>query len=250
MRRSPASTWKRRVHPSYLWGVAVRAAQGARIVPGVDGEGAKLAVRTLVPWLVPGSCPEELNRPMRRPTSQELDRVIVDTAALLFARHGYSHTSVQQVADAVGYSKTGLLHRFPSKERLRRAVAEDVVAELDAIAEAVGVLAAGAGRDLAVVRALADLTLRRRGVTALMVSALTSRESREDLAWMDGVLAGLFRALGVAMPGDDDLAARVRLYGALGALSVAALATTDLPQEQVRDLLVRTAFDALGHPRP
>lgn len=58
---------------------------------------------------------------MRR-TQQEIDTEIVDTAAGLFAVHGFERTSVQQVADAVGYSKTGLLHRFPSKHALLDAV--------------------------------------------------------------------------------------------------------------------------------
>jgi hypothetical protein len=39
-----------------------------------------------------------------RQTSEQIDRAILDTAAHMFASHGYAGTSVQQVADAVGYS--------------------------------------------------------------------------------------------------------------------------------------------------
>lgn len=62
---------------------------------------------------------------MRR-SAAEIDRAILDVAAGMFATHGYAHTSVQQVADAVGYSKPGLLHRFGSKEALHRAVLAEV----------------------------------------------------------------------------------------------------------------------------
>lgn len=41
------------------------------------------------------------------------------TAALdVIARHGYRHTSVRELADAVGLSQAGLLHYFASKEEL------------------------------------------------------------------------------------------------------------------------------------
>jgi AcrR family transcriptional regulator len=41
------------------------------------------------------------------------------TAALdVIARHGYRHTSVRELADAVGLSQAGLLHYFSSKEEL------------------------------------------------------------------------------------------------------------------------------------
>ena len=59
-----------------------------------------------------------------RPTRQEIDDEIVERAAALFARYGFQETSLQRIADAVGYSKTGLLHRFPTKEALQDAVIE------------------------------------------------------------------------------------------------------------------------------
>jgi AcrR family transcriptional regulator len=168
---------------------------------------------------------------------------------------------VQQIADASGYSKTGLLHRFPSKEALRAAVTEHFVAELDTIVAAVRELPVGADRDLAVIRALADLSLRRRGTIALMVSGLTTRESSADLAWMHGVADALFSAFGLAGPAvgpggpadtacTADLDRCIRIYGALGALGVTALAAADTPGELIRDPLVATAFDALGHRTP
>ncbi len=57
-----------------------------------------------------------------RPTRQEIDDEIVERR--LFARYGFQETSLQRIADAVGYSKTGLLHRFPTKEALQDAVIE------------------------------------------------------------------------------------------------------------------------------
>lgn len=43
-------------------------------------------------------------------------------ATRLFARRGFEATSLQDIATEVGVSKPAILHHFPSKEELRRAV--------------------------------------------------------------------------------------------------------------------------------
>jgi AcrR family transcriptional regulator len=53
---------------------------------------------------------------------------ILNTATRLFARQGYDGTSLQAIADAVGMRKQSLLHHFPSKKALRKAVIEELVA--------------------------------------------------------------------------------------------------------------------------
>lgn len=47
---------------------------------------------------------------------------IVEAATGLFARIGYRHATVLQIAQHVGISRTGLLHHFSSKEALLEAV--------------------------------------------------------------------------------------------------------------------------------
>ena len=58
---------------------------------------------------------------MLRPTKAEIDAEIIDRAAGLFARHGFAHTSLQQIAEAVKYRKAGLLHHYPSKQAIYEA---------------------------------------------------------------------------------------------------------------------------------
>jgi AcrR family transcriptional regulator len=49
-------------------------------------------------------------------------------ATKLFAAQGVAATSVQEIADAVGVTKQAILHHFPSKQRLRDAVLEAMLA--------------------------------------------------------------------------------------------------------------------------
>lgn len=109
-----------------------------------------------------------------RQSAAEIDHAILDVAAGIFARHGFAHTSVQQIADAVGYSKPGLLHRFGTKEALHRAVMTEVLEIIDGLVDHAVSHAAhpdqhGRLLDLVVRRALA-----RPGVMQLVLELLES----------------------------------------------------------------------------
>lgn len=52
---------------------------------------------------------------------------LLSAATRLFAAHGFEATPIQAIADAVGIAKPSLLHHFPSKEELRRAVLDQML---------------------------------------------------------------------------------------------------------------------------
>ena len=110
-----------------------------------------------------------------RPSTQDIDRGILDAAARTFAVHGYAKTSVQQLADAVGYSKAGLLHRFPSKRALHDAAlgqAADVLDEiLDGPADGTADLDPAA-RTRATLERVAARALDRPGLVHLLVASI------------------------------------------------------------------------------
>jgi AcrR family transcriptional regulator len=191
---------------------------------------------------------------MPRPTREQIEDEILETAATLFARHGFRETSVQRIADAVGYSKTGLLHRYPSKEALQQAVIDRAIAEMRSIAAAAATLPPGPQRDRVVVTGIARLTLDRPGAVALLLSGLTSAPGSEFATILHDIGGLVFAAFGVD---DPDCAARtdpmrvLRITGALGALAVAGVALHDklLASAALEDI-VTVSCDALGHERP
>lgn len=61
-------------------------------------------------------------------SSPDVRAQAVVAATKLFAAQGFDATSVQQVADAVGVTKQAVLHHFSSKEHLRTAVLDAILA--------------------------------------------------------------------------------------------------------------------------
>jgi AcrR family transcriptional regulator len=66
---------------------------------------------------------------------EEQRQAILDQAAHLFARHGYSATSMNQVAEACGLSKATLYHYYRDKYSMLVSIADEHVSRLQALVE-------------------------------------------------------------------------------------------------------------------
>jgi TetR/AcrR family transcriptional regulator len=64
----------------------------------------------------------------RRAPEPDMRSAILAAATRLFAARGFDGTAIQDVASAVGVSKPAVLHHFPSKDALRAAVLEAMLA--------------------------------------------------------------------------------------------------------------------------
>lgn len=175
--------------------------------------------------------------------------MILDRAAALFARQGFAKTSVQDIADAVGLSKAGLLHHYPSKDALYRSVLEQAAAlggrALDAVAE----LPTGPHRDRRALELLVDVALAHPGLVSLLLAPLTEGHQQCGIPEVDSAGAAALEAFGVD-PDAPPSERSIRVLGALAALAVLTLAAHQHDDTtEWRRVVVATCFDALGHRR-
>ena len=180
---------------------------------------------------------------MARPFRQQVDEGILDRAAALFARRGFAKTSVQDIADAVGLSKAGLLHHFPSKDALHEAVLAQAGSLGQRVLDQVADLPLGTPRDRRALEVLVDVALAHPGLVALVLAPVTDLGAEPDPA----VTGPVLQAFGVD-PDTTDPPRLVRVIGALAALAVLTLAAHAEDRTTAwRPLIVATCFDALGH---
>lgn len=189
---------------------------------------------------------------MTRPFRQLIDDGIVDRAAALFAQHGFALTSVRALADAVGLSKAGLLHHYPTKEALYDAAHALARGRARQVRDRVVDLPPGPDRDRRALELLVDVAFDRPGVVALLLRQVTAPEPTADPAatpMADDDLA-VFEMFAVD-PCAHDSDRLVRVIGALGALAVLSLAADQIGDRTTwRPRIVATCHDALGHRGP
>jgi AcrR family transcriptional regulator len=73
-----------------------------------------------------------------RPTRSDAQRqAILDAACLLFIDKGFGGTHINDIADAVGVTRTALYYYFPSKESMLQALTEEVTEKASLLARSV-----------------------------------------------------------------------------------------------------------------
>jgi len=185
-----------------------------------------------------------------RPFRQQIDEGILDRAAALFARHGFEQTSLQAVADAVGLSKAGLLHHFPSKDALHAAVLAFADGLGQRVLQQVQALPLGPARDRRAIETLLDIALAHPGVVALLLAPATQSVVDAGPPENSGPGAAALEAFGVD-PETAEPERLVRVIAALTALAVLSIAAQHEDQTTAwRPLVVATCLDTLGHRRP
>jgi AcrR family transcriptional regulator len=188
--------------------------------------------------------------PMTRAFRQQAEDRILDRAAELFAQHGFAHTSLKTVADAVGLSKAGLLHHFPSKEALFEATKEVGRVHGARVAEQLSGTPVGPERDERALELLVDIALDRPGLVAMAFGSVSTPHFDPQAGLVDDGHAFAFEAFGVD-PNACEPQRLIRLIGALSALAVLSLAAARLGEKAAwRPHILATCFDALGHRPP
>ncbi|MHC5907610.1 TetR/AcrR family transcriptional regulator [Streptomyces sp. S6] len=180
-----------------------------------------------------------------KPTSEEIDRALIDVAAFVFAQHGFAQGTVQGIADASGYSKAAVLKRLGSKERIQDAVvahAEDTAATLAAVAATTPV---GPERDAVLVEALVRMIAERPGMGALVVGAFWLTREPEVMDRLSGAQRTLMEAFGPDALTDE--VRRLRVVAAIGAVTATMMANRDERWTDRTDVVVAAGLGALGH---
>jgi AcrR family transcriptional regulator len=101
--------------------------------------------------------PTDTQSPARVRAADELKQVALEQ----FAAIGFAASSLQQIADHAGYSKSSVLYHYASKEALLEAAITPAIAEFEAVLDDF-LAGQGAGRRRRLVERVVDLLLAHR----------------------------------------------------------------------------------------
>lgn len=152
---------------------------------------------------------------------------ILDAALDLFSEHGFDGTTLQQIADRLGFTKAAIYYHFPSKDDLLQALNEPAVTECEQLLAAYEQMGDTPSRASGFIEAYLEFLMRHRRVIAYMIRDLAvlahpairaGAQERRDR--MEALLAG---------PDRDEFSAQIRaamVFGGMHAV-VAQYPTSD-----------------------
>lgn len=155
---------------------------------------------------------------------------ILEAATRLFARQGFQQTSVREIAEQLGLTKTAVLYHFPAKADILGALAEPFLDDFQAAVEQ-------PGTRWDILERVLDVFLKHRYVLR------NNLVSDMALAAQDAVIRRypqLMIAANMAVMGPEaDLRERIRTAQAIAMLSDPVIAYADEPVDQLREEVLR-----------
>ncbi len=168
---------------------------------------------------------------------------LIDVAVDLFTKYSYAGTSLQMIADELGFTKAAIYHHFRTREQLLDAVVEPILERLRVVVEAAEHMRGTHARADHMLNGFAELAVEDRVVAVLAADPAVAEMLRTRRVW-DELIDRQMALLADVEPGPGGMVkAAMVLAGIAGASgpNFAGLARDDL-----RRYLVETGRRALG----
>ena len=170
---------------------------------------------------------------------------IIEAALVLFAEHGVSGTSLQMIADAIGVTKAAVYHQYNTKDEIVLAVAEVVLARLEAAVTAAEAERSRSRAREVLIAEMIDLAVERRRMASVLQRDPVMLRFLENHEPFRRVMARVNRVL---MGGASDPRARVQAAMLAAAIAGAVIhpLVLDLDDESLRSQLLKQARKLLS----
>jgi AcrR family transcriptional regulator len=165
---------------------------------------------------------------------------IIEAALVLFAEHGISGTSLQMIADAIGVTKAAVYHQYNTKDEIILAVAEVVLARLEAAVTAAEAERSRVRAREVLIAEMIDLAVERRRMASVLQRDPVMLRFLEQHEPFRRVMERVNRVL---MGGTSDPRARVQAAMLASAIAGAVIhpLVLDLDDESLRSQLLKQA---------
>jgi AcrR family transcriptional regulator len=113
-----------------------------------------------------------MTAPMLENVASEADtrQRLLDVAVRLFIRHSFAGTSLQMIADELGFTKAAIYYHFRTREQLLLAVMEPMLRRLRAVVDTAQQQCCACARAESILSGYADLTAQSRALAAVVTT--------------------------------------------------------------------------------
>lgn len=157
---------------------------------------------------------------------------ILAAARELFAKRGYAATSLADIGAAVGLTKTAVAYHFHPKDRLAAELIAPVADDL------LDLLGDEFPDRPAFIEALVGFVVRHRAVIRLVMEDISGADDAPPGSPGETIRTFRDEIFAKLVGPDPDAAARVRGWALLGALQWGVVQTMDLPEAEVKRILI------------
>ena len=171
-------------------------------------------------------------------------RRLIDVAVDLFTRHSFAGTSLQMIADEMGFTKAAIYYHFRTREELLAAVVEPIFEQLSGIITAAEAQRSAGARADDMLRGYADLAVANRAlVSVLACDPSVTTLLRDQPHWAELINRQLALLAGDEQGPGGLIKATVVLAGISSAVGPAWIAVDD---DDLLRHLVETGRRTLG----
>lgn len=135
-----------------------------------------------------------------RPIADTRDRLIA-VAIDLFTRHSFAGTSLQMIADDIGFTKAAIYHHFRTREQLLLAVLEPLLDELRVVVDTAQAKRSAHARADEMLTGYAALAVRNRSLVGVLAADPSVAAALEERADWTRLIARQLALLGDVDPG-------------------------------------------------
>jgi len=168
---------------------------------------------------------------------------LIDAAIDLFTRHTFAGTSLQMIADEMGFTKAAIYHHFRTREQLLDAVVEPILYQLHDIITTAEQQRSTAARAEYMICGFVQLAVDNRVVSVLATDPSVAQMLHARREW-DELIERQMALLSAVNPGPaGPVKAAVALAGIAGASGPTLL---DLDRQVLREQLIDAGRRVLG----
>jgi AcrR family transcriptional regulator len=165
---------------------------------------------------------------VQTPGAADTRQRLIDVAVDLFTRHSFAGTSLQMIADEMGFTKAAIYYHFRTREELLAAVIEPIFAQLSGVIDAAEVQRTANARADHMLRGYAELAVANRAlVSVLACDPSVTTLLREQPHWADLINRQLSLLAGDHHDPGGLIRATVALAGISSAVGPAWIAVDD-----------------------